>query len=145
MKKVIIGIVVGVVLVVVAIATLKPELTQDLLPGLWSGRHKNALRARTTTLIGCLCRDDMDGCVGLTDPAFVRQNGNDKTKIRFKILSVVFTLAKIQPGDVRIDDVTLGPDSKTADVTTSIRIKDEWKVQKPTKWVRSDGQWYVTF
>lgn len=54
-------------------------------------------------------------------------------------------LAKLQESDVRIDQITLGPDSKSAEVTTSLRIKDEWKPQKPSRWGRSDGQWYLTF
>jgi len=145
MKKGIVWLLLGVMLAIGGIVLFKPNLTEDWVPGLWANHHKKILRERSMELLRCLCRDDMDGCIRLTDPAFVRQNGAEQVKIRFKLMSVVVTLGRIQESDVRVEQVILGPGNKTAEVPTSIRIKDEWKVQKPSKWVRSDGQWYVSF
>ena len=145
MRKVIGGAVLGAILVAVVIAVARPQLTESLFPGLWASHHRKVVRERSTELIRCLCRDDMDGCIRLADPVFVRQQGVDKVKLLFKLMNVIATLGKIQETDVRVDDVTLGPENKTAEVPISIQIRGEWKVQKPLKWVRSDGQWYVAF
>jgi hypothetical protein len=47
---------------------------------------------------------------------------------------------------VRIDDIALGSDSKSAQVKVSYRDGSQWKpIEKPYRWVRVDGKWYITF
>jgi len=72
MKKGIVWLILGVVLAAGAIVLLKPELAEDWFPGLWASRHRKAVNERATELMRCLCRDDMEGCVRLADPVFVR-------------------------------------------------------------------------
>ena len=49
------------------------------------------------------------------------------------------------PDTVRIDEVTVADDCKTATVRISLSDKGQWKSLNPSKWVRADGQWYITF
>jgi hypothetical protein len=116
-----------------------------VLAGCMKPDHEAAIRPRAQQLIGYMCADDLDACVGLTDPLYVRGQGSDKVKIRFKLMNVLIQLGKLSTDDVRIDQITVGEDGKTAFVTTSIRVKGEWKTQNPSKWIRHEGQWYITF
>lgn len=107
--------------------------------------HEADIRQRAQQLINCLCADDMDGCVSLTDPLYVRAQGSQKVKFAFKIFNLVIRVGKLGPEDVRIDQVVVGDDKKTAEVQMSARKGEEWQPLPPSKWVRVDKQWYISF
>ncbi len=96
-------------------------------------------------MVGYLCQDDVDSCVTLADPLYVRAQGMDKVKFQLKILAGLIKLGKLTEADVRIDEVVVANDRKSAEVRFSLRSKGEWKSQKPSRWVLSDGQWYLAF
>ncbi len=52
---------------------------------------------------------------------------------------------KMLDTDVRIDQVVIAQDQKSAEVQFSLQSKGQWKAQKPSRWVLSDGQWYLVF
>jgi len=108
--------------------------------------HAAAIRQRFQTVAAHLCKGEVDACVPLVDPLYVRAQGSDAVKFRLGIVATVFKLAKLSPDDVRLDEVKLGADKKTANVIYSLREpgKDVWKQQDPMKWVLSDDVWYWT-
>ena len=81
----------------------------------------------------------------MTDPVFVRQQGENLVKGRFKLMSFLVKVGNVKPEDVRIDEINLGSDSKSAQVKVSIRTDGRWKTLDPYRWVRVDGKWYITF
>ncbi|MBC8873230.1 MAG: hypothetical protein H8E44_27665 [Planctomycetes bacterium] len=107
--------------------------------------HEADIRQRAQQLIGYLCADDMDGCVSLTDPLYVRAQGSQKVKFAFKIFNLVIRIGKLGPEDVRIDQVVLGEGNKTAEVHMSARKGEDWQPLEPSNWVRVDNQWYISF
>jgi hypothetical protein len=145
MKKYILGGVLALLVGVAAVLLLKPELAFDAAPFLWSGYHKRAITERVTVLVEHLRNENMEGCVTFTDPALLRQQGEMAVKGRFKLMSLGLWLGRVKPEDVRIDDITLGTDSKSAQVKVSVRTGGQWKVNDTYRWVRFDGKWYITF
>lgn len=141
MKKVI-AVVVALAVIVGAVVIVKPDLLESVFPGLFVEKHKDTIRRRATELITCLAQDNFDRCVDYIEPAYVRENGAKAVKLGFGIIAVVAKAAKLTPADVQITDIQLTDDNRAAVVQTSLRIKGEWKVQKPGYWVRVDGQWY---
>lgn len=107
--------------------------------------HKAAIRVKFEQLTGHVCRDEVDACVPLVDPVYVRGQGEAKVKGQLKILAGVFKLGKITPADVRIEDIVVAKDARSAEVLFSLQSRGEWKSQKPSKWVLADGQWYFGF
>ena len=107
--------------------------------------HEADIRQRAQQLINCLCAEDMDGCVSLTDPLYVRAQGSQKVKFAFGIFALVIRVGKLGPEDVRIDQVVVNDDKKTAQVHMSARNGEEWKPLTPSKWVRTENQWYISF
>lgn len=106
---------------------------------------KSAIRPRFEQLAKHLCDDDVERAVELADPIYVRANGRDKVKFQLKILSTLFRLGKVTPADLRIDDITVNGDGKSAQVKFSMQSQGTWKSQAPTRWVKTDGQWYIAF
>jgi hypothetical protein len=145
MKKYILGGVLALLVGVAAVFLLKPELAFDAAPFLWSSYHKKAITERVTTLVDHLRNNNMQGCIDLTDPAFLRQHGDGGATVHFEILSGLIWLGKLKQEDIRVDEVTLGSDSRSAQVKVSVRTAGQWKVQTPYRWVRVDGKWYITF
>lgn len=143
MKNLIIGVVLGILLILAAIVWLVPPLTYDSLPFLWSGHHKKLIHDRAQELIDALAKDDTEAAIKLTDPNLVMQRGTGIVGVQFKVLGGLVRLAG--KDNIRIDDVALGPDSKTAEVKLSHRRGSDWKAIDPSKWVRVNGKWYVTF
>jgi len=107
--------------------------------------HEKAIRQRAQELIGFMCADDVEGCVRLTDPLFVRAQGTEGVKLRFKLLNAIVKLGKLGPDKVRIDQVAVAQDAKSAQVTISVLADKQWKSLQPTRWVLSDGKWYLAF
>ena len=117
-----------------------------LIAGCGRVDHEAAVKQRTQELIGYLCADDLDGCLKLSDPIFVRAQGKDGVRVRFKILNALVKLGKLTPDKVRIDSIKIADDRKGAEVMTSILSNNnEWKPLQPLRWVFSDGQWYLAF
>jgi hypothetical protein len=146
MKKIILGLILAGLLGGVLIFFVKPEWAFDATPFLWSGYHKKAITDRTQTLVEHLCRNDADGCLPLTDPAYVRTIGEGLTKARFGGLILGLTLIHAKPEDVRIDEIALDANSKAAQVKVSLRNGSKWEPHKTAyRWIRVDGNWYITF
>ncbi len=145
MKKLMIVVLLVVILAAVAVVWLKPELTYDWVPSLWASHHWKVIGERAASLVRHLRHDELDACVDLTDPNYVRQHGANAVKIRFGVIAGLMKLGRISDDDVRIDDITFGPDYKTAQVHWSVRAGRDWKAEDPSRWVRVDGKWYVTF
>jgi len=145
MKKILLGFVLALLAGAVAVFFLKPELAFDAVPFLWPGYHKKAITERVTALVDHLRHDEMEGCVALTDPVFLRQHGESGAKFHFQIMSGFMWLGKLKQEDIRIDEITLGSDSKSAQVKVSVRTSGRWKSLDPYRWVRVDGKWYITF
>ena len=104
------------------------------------------VRQRTLELIGYMAADDVNGCIRLTDPVFVRAQGTEGVRVRFKILNAIVKLGKLTPDKVRIDAIKIADDRKSAEVTMSfLSNTNEWKAIQPMKWIFSDGQWYLAF
>jgi copper chaperone CopZ len=104
---------------------------------------KPTIQARFQEFAGVVCRDDVESCVKIVDPVFVRAQGSDKVKGQLKLLTGLFKLGKVTEADVRVDQVIVAEDRKSAEVQFSLQSKGVWESQKPTRWVLSDGQWYL--
>lgn len=143
MKNLLIGIVLGILLLIVAVVWLVPPLTYDSMPFLWTSHHKKQINERAKELLDSLGKDDTDGAIRLTDPNVVMQHGVGWVGVHHKVLAGFVRLAG--KDNIRIDDVILSSDSKTADVKISRRQGSDWKSLDPSKWVRVHGKWYVTY
>jgi hypothetical protein len=108
-------------------------------------RHEDVVRGRARELITLLLQENYGSCAELTDPGFIRQHGTEGAKLRFRIMGAFAKIGNITEEKVRIDAVTVDSDSKTATVGISILTGEEWKPLDPQRWVRVDGNWYVTF
>ena len=115
------------------------------LVGCGKARHESAVRERAQQLIEHLCRGETDVCLAYADPVYVRAQGTNGTKIAFGIMGALLKLGQHTKDTVRIDEVTVADDCKTATVRISLSDKGQWKSLNPSKWVRADGQWYITF
>jgi hypothetical protein len=105
-----------------------------------------AVRQRTQELIGYMAGDDLDGCIRLTDPVFVRAQGTEGVRVRFKILNALVKLGKLTPDKIRVDSIKVADDHKSAEVAMSfLSNSNDWKPLQPMKWIFTDGQWYVAF
>ena len=142
MTKNILWLLLVAVVVVGAVLVLKPELAESLVPSLWAGKHKAAVRQRATEMVGYLTENNLDGCVALTDPAFVRQHGVNGVKIRFGLLHLAAKAGKLDAAAVQLGEVRLTPDNQRAEIDMSLRMQGEWKAQNPGRWVRVDDRWY---
>ena len=101
------------------------------------------IRARFQEFGVALVRDDVDSGMKFLDPVFIRAQGGDKLKGQLRILSGLFKLGKMTEADLRVDQVIVAEDRKSAEVRYSLQSNGEWKPQKPSRWVLSDGQWYI--
>jgi hypothetical protein len=117
-----------------------------LIAGCGRVDHEALIRQRAQELIGYMCADDLDGCLKLSDPIFVRAQGREAVRTRFKVLNAFIKLGKVTPDKVRVDSVKVAEDGKTADMGASIMSNnDQWKPLQTMQWVFTDGQWYLTF
>lgn len=108
--------------------------------------HEKAVRERAKQLMTMVVHNDMEGCVTMTDPVFVRAQGKDAVKLRFGWLSLLVSFGKLTDEDLRIDSIKVGDDKKSATVYISIhdKNKNQWNAGKdPIRWVLEDGVWYV--
>lgn len=85
--------------------------------------------------------DNLDALVGYVDPVYVRAQGTPKVKLQLGLLAVVAKIGRVDREDVRIEDVRVEGDRAT--IVSSVRVNGEWRAQKPGRWVRVDGEWYV--
>jgi hypothetical protein len=145
MKKILLGLFLAVLLLCGLVFLVKPEWALNAAPFLWTGYHKKVIAERTRTLVDDLCREDVPGCLALTDPAYVRKHGENVTRLHFDGMILALKIINAKPEDVRIDDITLDPDAKSAQVKVSVRIAGKWEPNKTYRWVRVDGNWYITF
>jgi hypothetical protein len=120
-------------------------VTAVLFGGCVRPDHESAVRERAEALVGHLFREDFGACLEMTDPVYVRAQGTDKVKFRFKLLLGLSKLGQLGRADVRIQEVNVAPDSRTAAVYLGVRSDGEWKPLEPTRWVRDGGTWYFTF
>lgn len=127
-----------------AVVLLKPGLAESVVPGLFAAKHKKAVRGRAAELVGYLYENELDKCVELTDPAFVRQHGVTNVKLRFGVVYLLAKAGKYTMDDVQLGEVRLSPDNQRAEIDMQLRINGEWQYQKPGKWVRVDDQWYCS-
>ncbi len=116
-----------------------------LLPGCGGPNHEPVVRSRFQEFARSVCQDDVESCVKLADPVYMRAQGADKVKLQLKLLTGLFKLGKVTEADVRIDQIVIAQDQKSAEVQFSLQSKGQWKAQKPSRWVLSDGQWYLAF
>jgi len=144
MKKLIIVLVVLVLVVVGAVVVFASGLAEKMAPSLWADKHRATVARRATELLTCVAQGDMDKCVDYMDPDFVREHGVRGVKLRFQLIQLIAVQAgKLTMDDVEVREVRLSPDNMRAEVEWSLRIKGEWKDQKPGTWVRKNGQWYA--
>lgn len=92
-----------------------------------------------------VCQDDAESCLKFADPVYVRAQGAEKVKFQLKLLTGLFKLGKVTEADVRIDQIVVAENQQSAEIQFSLQSKGEWKSQKPSRWVLSDGQWYLAF
>ena len=115
------------------------------LVGCGKARHEKAVRERAQRLIGHLCRGETDACLEFADPIYLRAQGTGGAKIAFGIMGGLLKLGKHTEETVRIDEVVLSDDGKTATVRMSLLAEGQWKPLNPSRWVYADGKWYITF
>ncbi len=148
MKKMIAALLLLVLVGTAGFLWLKPEVLMDAVPSLWTAHHKKVIDERSHELFGHLCRDEIDACVPMADPAEVQRAGTDAVKNRFKVLSAGLKIAqifsKLNDDDLRIDAIELAPDGKSATASGSIRMGGKWSEAKTYRWVRVGSQWYIT-
>jgi len=133
-----VGLVVGVVVVFAS------GLAEKVAPSLWADKHRATIAKRATELLTCVAQGEFDKCVDYTDPAFVREHGERGVRLRFGLIQLVAVKAgKLTMDDVEVGEVHLSPDNMRAQVELRLRVKGEWKDQKPGDRVRIDGQWYA--
>jgi hypothetical protein len=74
----------------------------------------------------------------------IKQDGTKAIGVKARIQSAVVRL--VGRSNLRVEEVILGEDRKTAKVKLSRRQGDQWApVDYVPSWVRVDGVWYVTF
>ena len=110
-----------------------------------SPNHEANVRERARQLIALLLQENYEACAELTDPAFIRQHGINGAKLRFGIIGAFAKLGNITEEKVRIDTIAVGSEADTATVNLSLQNGDEWKPIDPQRWVRVEGEWYITF
>lgn len=115
-----------------------------LISGCGPGDPTPTIRARFQQMAGYLCTDNVDACVTLADPIYVRAQGTEKVKFQLKLLAGLIKLGKLTEQDIRVDQINVAEDGKTAQVQFSLQSNGEWKSQNPSNWVLSDGQWYYS-
>jgi serine/threonine protein kinase len=108
-------------------------------------RPEDDVRQRAQQLIQHLCQGETDACVEYADPAYVRAQGTNGTKIAFGFMGAVLKLGRHTKDTVRIDDIAVDEDGQTAAVQMSLFANRQWTAIKPSKWIRSDGKWYIAF
>ena len=113
--------------------------------GCGKARHERAVRERAQKLIGHLCRGETDACVEYADPVYVRAQGVNGAKVAFGLMGFALKLGKHSEQTVRVDEVAISDDGKTATVRISLLADGQWKPINPSKWVYADGKWYITF
>lgn len=145
MKKIALGFLLAVVVGAVAVYFLKPELAYDAVPSLFAGSHKKAITQQTNLLVEQLRTEKIDAALDLTDPQFLKDHGRNGAKLHLAPRSIILRVAKIGPEDVRIDDIAVAPDGRSATAKMSLRVAGQWKPIDAVKWVRREGVWYVTF
>jgi len=106
--------------------------------------HKAALQDKFQQLVGHLCQDNLEACTSMVDPVYVRAQGTNGVKVQLKVLIGLMKLGKITPNDVRIDEIVVAEDAKTAEVRFSLQSNGAWQASRPSRWVYSEGQWYLT-
>ena len=144
MKKHMVVLAVLVLVVAGAVLLFASGLAEKMVPSLWADKHRAAVTQRATELLTCVATGELDKCVDYIDPAFVREHGVRGVKLRFGLIQLVAVKAgKLTMDDVEVAEVRLSPDNMRAEVEWRLRIKDEWKDQKPGTWVRIDDQWYA--
>jgi len=141
MKK-IAGLLVVAVVAVGAVVVLRPQWAESMAPGLWAGRHKRVVRERATEFVDYLGKNELDKCVEMTDPEYVRQNGVVAVKLGFGVFHLLAKAATLSQDDVQLSEVRLSDDNQTAEIDISLRIGGQWQYQKPWHWVRVEDQWY---
>jgi hypothetical protein len=114
-----------------------------LLGALWAEKHKEIVRMGATRLIDNLCTNDLDACVALLDPDFVRQHGVNGVKVGFALFYVAIKVGRLDADDVTFGEVRLSPDARRAEIETTIRLAGDWQKQHPGTWGRRDGRWYA--
>jgi len=105
--------------------------------------HEAKIRERVTQLAVYSCSNDLDGCVQITDPVFVRSQGVAAVKARYKLLNAFVRLGQLTPDKIRIDSIEVAENGKSAQVGISFMVDDEWRKRDPARWVYHEGQWYV--
>lgn len=131
---------------VVAVA-LGLVLISGILAGcgeMQKSKHEKALQQRYHDLAVRLCQGDFEGCVQFTNPEIVKAKGTEMMAGFYRVIGALVKLGKLTPEDLRIDAISFDEGFNHADMKTSHKLKGGWKSQNPLKWLRLDGQWYLT-
>lgn len=126
-----------------AFVLFRTDAGQDWLGELQRGRHDAALRQRIDLLVEAICQGNPDACIPLAHPDRIQQYGTEGARIRMGLLSAIVRLGKLRPDQVRVDLISMPHGCRTAEVTLSLQLNGEWKRQKPGRWERIGGDWYM--
>ena len=106
-----------------------------------------AIRGRWNQFVGGVLANDTASSKRVMEPAYVTEQGDDAITDRLTGLSRLLRAGRIKMQDMRIDQVTVAEDGKSATVNHSMRTKDgEWLSQAPYgHWVKVGNTWYITW
>jgi hypothetical protein len=116
-----------------------------LAAGCGNGDQQDLARQRAKAFVRHLTHNEIDACVQFAAPALAKQEGTGALKARFATMHAALKLEQQAEVDVRIDQVKLSGNHKTAEVRYSVQSGGEWVAQPPLRWVLVDGQWFITF
>ncbi len=127
-----------------AAAALHFGWAEKWMPALWVEIHERSVHDRAEEFLQCLVDDDLERCVELTDPDFVREQGEFATKTQLGFLMLLADAVEFTTDRVQLGDVELSEDHQTATIDVSAQRKGVSTPATAWKWVRVDGEWYYS-
>ena len=106
-----------------------------------------AIRGRWNQFMEGILSRDPDSSKRVMEPAYITEQGDGAISDRLAGFSKLLRAGKIKKDDLRIDQVTIAEDGKSATVSHSMRTQEgEWLSQAPYgRWVKVGGTWYITW
>ncbi|MFC1586749.1 adenylate/guanylate cyclase domain-containing protein [Planctomycetota bacterium] len=115
----------------------------DLLQQVEHEQTREAVAARAREFILSIINEDWPKALAMVDPDFKAKHPQRKIIGMFKMLGGASKLMRLEEDDIRMAEVFLAEDGKTAMVAPKMLIKEEWKEGKPCHLKLLEGKWYI--
>ena len=106
-----------------------------------------AIRGRWNEFVEGILSRDPDSSKRVMEPAYITEKGDAAISDRLEGFSKLLRAGKIKKEDMRIDQITIAEDGKSATVSHSMRTQEgEWLSQAPYgRWAKVGSTWYITW